>query len=69
VLTIYEDADRIFEALRAGACGDLVKGQRRRACWKVSATRWTEVRPCLRIYDLTPHERTFPDYSFLMANS
>lgn len=34
MLTIYEDDERIFDAICAGACGYLLKKLRRHDCWR-----------------------------------
>ena len=48
VLSVYEDDERIFATLCAGACGYLLKKTPlRRDCWRVCGRRWRVARPCL----------------------
>jgi DNA-binding NarL/FixJ family response regulator len=45
-LTVYEDPERIFEALCAGASGYLLKKTRRRDCWNACRMRCRAVPRC-----------------------
>ncbi len=48
MLTVYDDDDRIFDAMCAGACGYLLKKTPPRDCSKASRKRSPAARRCRR---------------------
>ena len=48
MLTVYDDDERIFEALCAGAVGYLLKKTAPSDCWKASKKLWPVARRCRR---------------------